>query len=378
MSTRGVIVHGVEIPESLLALEAQNHPGLSAAEARTAAGDALATKALLLHRACELGLDPRPDVDESGRQETPEAALVRAVLDAEIGVTSPTETECRHVYDTHRARFRSAPLYEAAHILLEPRSPSAEDDAAARAAAAALIGVLAVHPERFAELAALHSACPSRAVGGSLGQCTVGDLVAGVEQALMQLNAGQIAPAPVRSRFGWHVLKLERRHEGRDIPFEHVASHIRQTLEARALQAAAARYVLKLAEDAKARCGTIALDDTGRLAGGSACLGDYLGDGMDADRLLSWLDDVDADLAGRVRSAAAADGVGAHSFVRSAAATFIRIADDEQWTQLLSAARKSTDAALGTLAAMLQLTLRAARPAVTVFPRRTQANPCAD
>ena len=53
---RTLVVDGVEIPEALLAQEVQNHPGASAADARAAAGHALAIRALLLHRARELGL----------------------------------------------------------------------------------------------------------------------------------------------------------------------------------------------------------------------------------------------------------------------------------------------------------------------------------
>ena len=97
-----VVVEGVEIPEFLIAEEVQNHPSLSAAEARAAAGKALAVKALLLHRADELGLTPHPIRDEAGREETDEEALIRAVLDAEIDIESPSSAECRRVYDTQR------------------------------------------------------------------------------------------------------------------------------------------------------------------------------------------------------------------------------------------------------------------------------------
>ena len=69
---RAVVVDGVEIPESLLAQEVQNHPSASAAESRAAAGHALAIKALLLHRGRELGLTPRTEIDEDGREETAE------------------------------------------------------------------------------------------------------------------------------------------------------------------------------------------------------------------------------------------------------------------------------------------------------------------
>jgi len=372
MSMRSIVVHGVEIPESLLALEAQNHPSLSAAEARAAAGHALATKALLLHRAAELGLEPELECDEDGREETPEAAQVRAVLEAEIDVTAPTDAECLRVYEAQRERFRSPSLYEASHILIEPRSASAQDDTSAQLAAVRLCEDLAQEPGRFAELARMHSDCPSKSVGGSLGQLGPGDLVAEVERALLRLKPGRIAAAPLRSRLGWHVLKLERRSPERDLPFDIVADRIRLHLESRSWSAAAARYVLALAEKAKGQGGPIALNDAGALAGGAGCLGDFVGDGAAAERLLPWLDIVDADLGGRVRAAAAARNADPQAFVRAAVAEFVGHADDEQWTQLISAARDGADPALGALSAILKLTLRPVRPAVTVFPRQAK------
>ncbi|MBU2136448.1 MAG: peptidylprolyl isomerase, partial [Alphaproteobacteria bacterium] len=124
--TSTLVVEGVEIPEFLIAEEAQHHPSASPLEARLAAGKALAVRALLLHRADELGLEAQPQLDDNGREETPEEALIRATLDAEVEVESPSGAECRRVYDAQRQRFSTPVLTEAAHILIEPKS----DDAA--------------------------------------------------------------------------------------------------------------------------------------------------------------------------------------------------------------------------------------------------------
>ena len=75
------VIDGVALPERLVAEEAQNHPAATPEAARAAAAHALAIKALLLDRAHQLGLTPRAEQDEDGREETPEEALVRAVLE---------------------------------------------------------------------------------------------------------------------------------------------------------------------------------------------------------------------------------------------------------------------------------------------------------
>jgi hypothetical protein len=104
----------VVIPERLIAEEAQHHPGATAAEARLAAGRALATKALLLARARAMGLTPEPEFDAEGRQETDEEALIRAVLAAEVEASTPTRAECRRVYDLRFAGCGDALPFEAA------------------------------------------------------------------------------------------------------------------------------------------------------------------------------------------------------------------------------------------------------------------------
>ncbi|HEX6858657.1 MAG TPA: peptidylprolyl isomerase [Caulobacteraceae bacterium] len=365
---RAVVVDGVEIPETLLAQEVQNHPSASAAESRAAAGHALAIKALLLHRGRELGLAPQTEVDEEGREETAEEALVRAVLEAEVDVASPGAEECRRVYDAQRARFCSPQLYEASHILIEVKGDRPDADAAARAAAERAIAALNGHCS-FAELASDLSACPSGAVGGSLGQLRPGDVVSEVERALDALTPGQVAPEPVRSRFGWHVLRLDRRIEGRELPFEYVEDRIRLHLESRAWTAAAARYVAELAEDARSRGIALTLRENGAVARGSLTLGEVLAGGRVADRLEPWLAATDPALGERIAVAASAAGLGATEFVQASVAEFVSGADDDAWTQLISAAQGAEDPALACLAALLRSKVEPPKRTFTVIRR---------
>lgn len=351
-----VVIHGVEIAESLIAQEAQNHPGPTAAASRTAAAHALATKALLLRRAAELGLDPAPERDEDGREETAEAALVRAVLEAEIEITPPTEAEVRRVYDAQRAKFRSPELYEASHILIEPSSDADGDVEAARIAAATLAATLAAGESGFAELARSHSACPSGATGGSLGQLRRGDLVREVEEALLALTPGQVTPSPVRSRFGWHLLRLDRHIAGRDLPFEIAAEAISLRLESRAWTAAATRYVVALAEATRGQGVVATLDEEG-VRGGSLCLGDMIGDHHDTRRLLQWLEAADSHLFFLLLEEAKDRGNEPAQLVRELVAEFVAGADDEHWTKVVSAARNEDDPAHAALTAVLKATL---------------------
>lgn len=365
---RSIVVDGVEIPEALIAQEVQNHPSASAADARAAASHALALKALLLARAQQIGLTATPERDEDGREETPEEALIRAVLEQELDVAEPTEQECRRVYESQPARFRTPPLYEASHILIGS-TPDEAEMAATRAQALDLILKLQTGSCGFGELAAGHSDCPSAGVGGSLGQLAPGDLVPEVEDVLVALSPGEIGAEPVLSRFGWHVLRLDRHIEGRQLPFEFVADRIRLHLQSRAWAAAAARYAAELTAEAREKGVALTLDEEGRVREGSATLGDLLSDVSGVSRLGPWLVATDPELSERLGAAAEAAGEPVEEFVAAAMAEFVQSANDERWTNLISAARDAEDPALACLASVLRSKVAPAKRTFTLIRR---------
>jgi peptidyl-prolyl cis-trans isomerase C len=130
---------------------------------------------------------------------------------------------------------------------------SADADAyrEARSAAGAALAILREHPERFAELARAHSACPSAAQGGNLGQITSGETTPEFEQALIALAPGDMSPEPVATRYGFHVVRLDRKHEGRELPFEQVADRIAEYLQESVRRRAVAQYIARLAAAAQ-------------------------------------------------------------------------------------------------------------------------------
>lgn len=67
----------------------------------------------------------------------------------------------------------------------------------------------------------------------------------------MPLEAGQICPEVVRTRYGVHVNRLNRKVEGAVLPFEQVYERIASYLEASSSRRAAAQYVTLLAGQAR-------------------------------------------------------------------------------------------------------------------------------
>lgn len=242
-----VRVNGVEIEPEAIAREIQHHPAPDAETAWIEAARALAIRELLLQEARRSGMDLAPEADEAGRVEADDDALIRALLEAEVRPETPAEQECRRYYDAQAQRFRTPDLFEAAHILIEPEGEDEAAWAAAEAQARRIAAEAGDDPRAFAEAARTFSKCPSAQQDGSLGQIRRGELATPVQAGIEALGEGRTGSEPVRSRFGWHVLRLQRRIEGRTLPFEIVGERIADMLEARSWSLAAARYVAELA-----------------------------------------------------------------------------------------------------------------------------------
>ena len=114
-----------------------------------------------------------------------------------------------------------------------------------------MLAELREQPSRFAELAQAHSRCPSAAQGGNLGQITAGQTTPEFEQALIALSPGQLCEAPVATRYGFHVIRLDRKHGGRMLPFEVVAGRIADYLRESVRRRADAQYVARLVSAAR-------------------------------------------------------------------------------------------------------------------------------
>lgn len=246
-----VSVNGVQIPAQRIAAETQNHPAQSAEAAWADAARALVIRELLLQEAHRLGIEALPNSDEEGRRETGEEALIRELLDAALRVPEADEASCRRYYDNNRGKFRSPDLFEAAHILLA--CPPADKVEYARAVeeAEAIIAELTEFPEAFARIAEARSACPSGKAGGNLGQVGRGQTVPEFETFLVALEPGQLCPVPVKTRYGVHVLRLDRKIEGEQLPFETVQDDIARWLRETSWRRAATQYVSILASRAE-------------------------------------------------------------------------------------------------------------------------------
>jgi peptidyl-prolyl cis-trans isomerase C len=244
---KAVTVNGTEIPRAEIARETQNHPAKSPIEAWKAAAQALAIRELLLQEARRLNIGAQPMAYDEGRRETEDESLVRLVI--ENGVTTPKASvdDCERYYAQNLRRFRSPSIFEASHILIMASPGDAKARGDARNQAAQVIVELQANPAAFAKLAKQYSACPSREVGGNLGQIGPGQTVPEFEQVLATLAVGVIHGTPIESRYGFHIIRLHRRVDGKQLPFEMVHPRIASYLEEHVRRTAIRQYISLLA-----------------------------------------------------------------------------------------------------------------------------------
>jgi len=246
-----VSVNGVVISNAEIARETQHHEAADPDRAWSLAAQALAIRELLAQEVERLGIEAEPLDDGEGRRETPQEARMRALIEHEVAVPRADEAACRRYYTANIRRFRSSDLFEAAHILIAAAPNDSDARDRARAVATTLIADLVADATGFAAAAAAQSACPSARQGGLLGQVSAGQTVPEFEAALRDIVPGEIHPQPVETRYGLHVVRLDRRVDGDVLPFDLVRDRIAGYLDETVRRRAQQQYVSILAGRAR-------------------------------------------------------------------------------------------------------------------------------
>lgn len=125
----------------------------------------------------------------------------------------PTEEELKAEYD-ERVAAMPKNEYHARHILVD-------DEAKAKNLIAQID-----KGSSFEKLAADHSKDGSANQGGDLGWFLPGQMVKPFSDAVQQLEAGKYTATPVKSEFGWHVIKLEETRATTPPPYDSVKAQL--------------------------------------------------------------------------------------------------------------------------------------------------------
>lgn len=158
-------------------------------------------------------------------EERADVAWVELNIDQLAAGVTIDEAQLRQFYDDNQARYSTAGRRRARHILFDAGADAAAAEARARAAyERARAG------EDFAQLARELSDDPgSKDQGGDLGFAERSDFVAAFADAVWDMQPGEIR-GPVKSDFGWHVIKLEEVEQESTRSFEEMRAELETEL----------------------------------------------------------------------------------------------------------------------------------------------------
>lgn len=129
-----------------------------------------------------------------------------------------TEDEVSSYYNENGNQFSKGETVNAKHILVAEEEKCSE-----------ILESIVSGKTEFEAAAKEFSTCPSGAKGGDLGEFGRGQMVPEFEQAAFEAEIGHVV-GPVKTQFGYHLIKVEKRTEAQVLPFDQVKDKIKMNL----------------------------------------------------------------------------------------------------------------------------------------------------
>ena len=136
-----------------------------------------------------------------------------------ISTVSVSDKEARDYYEENKDRFNQGETVNASHILVDTEEKALE-----------LLAKIKSGEVSFEDCAKENSSCPSGQQGGSLGDFGRGQMVPEFDVAVFSMEEGEITETPVKTQFGYHLIKLNKKNPATTPAFEEIASEIKQGL----------------------------------------------------------------------------------------------------------------------------------------------------
>ena len=130
-----------------------------------------------------------------------------------------TEGELRDYYEKNLDRLGGGATVNASHILVDTEEQALE-----------ILGKIKSGELSFEDAAMQFSSCPSGERGGNLGDFSEGQMVPEFDRAVFSMEVGEITEVPVRTQFGYHLIKLNSKNEAQVPSFEEIEPQLREAL----------------------------------------------------------------------------------------------------------------------------------------------------
>ena len=214
------VVNGEEIKQSEVDnfIQALGYRGaqFNNEEGRKRLTDELINRKLLFFDAKKSGLDKDEIYVKEVKKQSEELLKDFAMANI-INSVRVSDEDLKEYYESHKDSFKVQPTFTASHILVESEDLANE------------IKEKIDNDGDFTELAKEYSTCPSKEQGGDLGTFQQGQMVKEFENALLENEIGDIV-GPVKTQFGYHIINIKDKTEGKVKSFEEVKNEVKQTL----------------------------------------------------------------------------------------------------------------------------------------------------
>jgi len=142
-----------------------------------------------------------------------------------------SDDEIQEFYYDHPDEFQNPKTVEARHILIKVNQDAGPEEVAKAKEKIESILQKAKGGQDFAALAKQYSEGPSKDKGGYLGPFKREQMVKPFADKAFSMKAGEISD-PVRTRFGWHIIRVDKVNEAATTPFADAKDGIRKKLAA--------------------------------------------------------------------------------------------------------------------------------------------------
>ena len=172
---------------------------------------------LMYHKGKEMNFEELPEY-KAQLEAMSKSLLSQITIQKLISDVKVSEDEVMEAYENNKDSYMQPPMVSAKHILVdtEEKANDIYNDV--------LSGSIS-----FEDAAKQYSSCPSKEQGGNLGQFSRGMMVPEFENAAFSMKVGEISK-PVKTQFGWHLIKLEGKSEAIENSFEEVRGQVTQQL----------------------------------------------------------------------------------------------------------------------------------------------------
>ena len=205
--------------DSFLASLGQRAAGYNTKEGRAMILNQLIDSKLLLLDAKRNLMEGEPEF-RAQLAKLKDSLLVNYAADKAVAAAgNVTDAEIEKYYEENSDKFVSGETVNASHILVDSEDKAKD-----------IYAQISSGEKSFEDAAKEYSSCPSGKNGGNLGDFGRGQMVPEFDSAVFSMEVGEVTEIPVKTQFGYHLIKLVAKNESKTTPLAEVKEGIRGML----------------------------------------------------------------------------------------------------------------------------------------------------